>query len=69
MVQLSSWSELLSGVLQGSVLGTLLFNTYINDMIFTIEQTSVCNYSDDTALYDCDQNFYLINNLIKKVRA
>ena len=60
----STWSELLQGVPQGSVLGPLLFNIYINDMIYVIEETDICNFADDTTLYACDHN---LAKLIKRL--
>ena len=59
----SMWKQLLTGVPQGSILGPLLFNIYINDLFFILDKTETCNYADDTCLYACDK--YLKDLLIR----
>ena len=60
----SKWTELLQGVPQGSVLGPLLFNIYLNDLFFLVDYTEVCNFADDTTFFACDKDLgSLINRL------
>ena len=60
----SDWSELLCGVPQGSVLGPLLFNIYLNDIFYILVKTHTCNFADDTTLSACDTNIEdLLHNL------
>ena len=60
----SSWSKLLLGVPQGSVLGPLLFNIYINDLFWVNQFTNVCNFADDTTFYSTDLE---LKELIRKL--
>ena len=60
----SSWSELLTGVPQGSVLGPLLFNIYLNDLFWFSEKTEPCNFADDTTFYSCNKSLQkVVENL------
>ena len=43
----SSWQEILYGVPQGSILGPLLFNADLCDLVVTISQYDIANYADD----------------------
>ena len=36
---------------QGSVLGSLVFNIYLNDLFFLVDYTEVCNFADDTTFF------------------
>ena len=61
---MSKWTEILLGLPQGSALGPILFNIYINNLFFLTENINVCNYADDTTFYACDSDFH---NLISRL--
>ena len=62
----SSWREILNGVPQGSVLGPLLFNIFINDLFFFVENSEICNYADDNSLTVADID---LDNIIDRLET
>ena len=41
---------------QGSILGPLLFNIFLNDIFYFITNISIANYADDNTPYATDKN-------------
>ena len=46
----SGFEEIISGVSQGSIVGPILFNAFLNDFLYDIENASVHNFADDNNL-------------------
>ena len=44
------WTNVLKGILQGFILGLLLFDIYLNDLFFFSAKCGICKFSDGNSI-------------------
>ena len=56
----SDWYDIVREVPQGSILGRLFFNLFINDLFLFIERTNICSFADHNTICSCNINLQTI---------
>ena len=58
----SEWGKVLNGPPQVSILGSLVFNIFLNDIFLSLQKCDLANY--DSTLYTSDKSISNITNSI-----
>ena len=62
---ISEYLKIILGVPQGSILGPILLNVFIKDLLFFIKETDICNLADATTLYACRKDLDTTSNKLE----
>ena len=61
---LSNWKEISAAVRQASVLGPLIFNISINDLVYAVRQSTLSAFADDTQIFFADSTAEKVEEVI-----
>lgn len=61
----SCWKETNKGVPQGSILGPLIFNIFMNDIFYFVKHADLFNYADDNSVSISGKELSLVSKLLQ----
>ena len=61
----SEWQEISKGVHQGSILGPLIFNIFMNDLFYFVKRGNLFNYADDNSVSVNSRELNIVSQLLR----